>query len=128
MRIILATLLFIIPICSFADTLTFQWDEVTTDVNGDPVVDLQGYKLYVSKESGVYTTPKATSTEPKAIITETAIGKYYAVVTAYNSAGESSHSNEISFEVKAKVPSAPQKLNFVQKIFAFIKSIFRIFA
>ncbi len=55
---------------------------------------------------------------------ENNVGKYFAVVTAYNAVGESARSNEVTFEVKAKVPSAPKNLSFIQKVVAFLKSFF----
>lgn len=118
-------LIMILPALAFADTFTFNWDAVTKDVNGNTLAVAPGYKLYISSTAGQYgTTPVATVTAPTAIVTETKVGKYYAVATAYTALGESAPSNEVTFEVKAGVPAAPTKLTFIQKLIAFIKSIF----
>jgi predicted phage tail protein len=106
---------------AYSDTLTFTW--VAPPVSEQAPVD--GYKLYISKVAGEYSiTPKATVTGTSAIVSETAIGKYFAVVTAYNTAGESGRSNEVTFEVKARAPGAPTGLTFIQRLIAFIKSFF----
>lgn len=118
-------LIMILPALAFADTFTFSWDAVTKDVNGNTLAVAPGYKLYISSTSGQYgTTASATTTAPTTVITENKVGKYYAVVTAYTAVGESAPSNEVTFEVKASVPAAPTKLTFIQKLIAFIKSLF----
>jgi hypothetical protein len=106
-KIILAVLIALTPLVSRADTIQFAWDAVTQGIDGQPVVGLLGYKLYISNTAGTYTTPRITATGTTTSITENAVGTYYAVVRAYNEVGESGNSNEISFTIKAKVPGAP---------------------
>lgn len=103
---------------AYADTFNLSWDAVTTDAQGDPVVGLTGYRLYVSNSPIKATWPPIASLAPQLIaapatsatVTRTALGKYYAVVTAHNEGGESGPSNEIMFEVKVKPPSNPTNL------------------
>ena len=122
----LIALLLILPALTFADTFTFSWDAVTKDVNGNTLATAPGYKLYISSTAGQYgTAASATTAEPTAVVTENKVGKYYAVVKAYTAVGESAPSNEVTFEVKAGVPAAPTKLTFIQKLIAFIKSLFK---
>jgi len=116
MKKVLLALLLLAPLRTYADTITFVWDAVTTGVDGQPVVGLIGYKLYTSKTSGVYAAPVktvTTSATPTSSVIEPLIGKYFAVVTAYNEAGESAKSSEVSYEVKAKVPTAPVQFKTV---------------
>ncbi len=106
-RLILALCL-CFPIAVRADSYTVIWDPVTLGVDGLPVVGLLGYKLYVSTMPGVYgATPKVTVMTNSTVISETMIGTYYAVVRAYNQAGESANSSEVTFQVKPKIPTAP---------------------
>lgn len=122
----LIALLLILPALSFADTFTFNWDAVTKDVDGRVLTVAPGYKLYISTTAGQYgSTAAATTTAPTAVVTENKVGKYYAVVKAYTAVGESAPSNEVTFEVKASVPAAPGNLTFIQKLIAFIKSLFK---
>ena len=73
-----------------AATATLAWNPVT-----DPTLD--GYKLYVGTASGLYTRTitvgNLISYTVDSLMTRTT---YYFSVTAYNSAGESSPSNEVS--------------------------------
>jgi hypothetical protein len=73
-----------------ATTATLAWATVT-----DPTLD--GYKVYVGTASGLYTriidVGNITSYIVDSLPTATT---YYFAVTAYNSAGESSPSNEVS--------------------------------
>ncbi len=73
-----------------ATTATLAWNPVTDQT-------LDGYKVYVGTASGLY-----TSTITVGNLTSYTVGSltpgttYYFAVTAYNSAGESSPSNEVS--------------------------------
>jgi len=73
-----------------AATATLAWSPVN-----DPTLD--GYKVYVGTTSGLYTRTitvgNLTSYTVDSLTTRTT---YYFSVTAYNSAGESSPSNEVS--------------------------------
>ncbi len=120
----------LIPSLAFADSIQIKWDPPTTDSDGNPITetDISGYKLYTSTVDGTYTTtPKATTTETEATIVETKVGKYFAVVTAYNESGESTYSNQVTYEVKRKIPGAPRNLTFLQKVIASLKELSELF-
>lgn len=114
MRSLIIALCLIVANVAKADSINFAWDPVTDGVDGLPVVGLFGYKLYISTTAGTYgTTAEATVTGASATVTKTAIGTYFAVVRAYNETGESANSNEVSFQVRAKVPNAPTQFKRV---------------
>ncbi len=73
-----------------ATTATLTWNPVT-----DPTLD--GYKVYVGTASGLYTRTITVGNLTSYTIDSLATGTtYFFTVTAYNSAGESSPSNEVS--------------------------------
>ena len=84
------------------DTVTLTWSAPTTNVDGTPLTDLAGYKIYYGTSSGNYSTtmdypdPTLTTTTfaiPKGIM-------HYFVATAYDSSGdESDFSNEVQKEL-----------------------------
>lgn len=85
-----------------AEPFTLSWD-----ANVDPV---DGYKVYQRGALGIYdpTAPLATlgpvTTYPGTVPDVTVDTTYYWVVTAFNSAGESGQSNEVSKLFVAPVP------------------------
>lgn len=110
-RLFLALLLLATP--ALSDTINLAWDKPTEDTEGNPLQELTGYKIYISNASGVYTSaPLATITPPTEnySFTQALTGTYYFVATAYNSTGESEHSNEVSTVVTSKLPSKVQNL------------------
>lgn len=114
MKNILLALCLLIPGIVRADNINFAWDAVTQGIDGQPVVGLLGYKLYISNAAGTYTDPaRVIVTGTTTTIAVNPIGTYFAVVRAYNEVGESANSNEISFQVKAKVPNAPTQFKRV---------------
>lgn len=73
-----------------ATTATLAWNPVTDQT-------LNGYKVYVGTASGLYTrTITVGNLTSYTVESLTAGTTYYFAVTAYNSAGESSPSNEVS--------------------------------
>jgi hypothetical protein len=108
MKKLILALCLLIPAFVRADNISFIWDPVTTGIDGQPVIGLLGYKLYVSNTAGTYgAAPKIQVTGNTTVITENVIGTYFAIVRAYNEAGESANSNEVTFQVRPKVPNAP---------------------
>lgn len=102
-KLLLAALLIASPAWA-QQAATFVWDASTG--GGAP----DGYKLYISQTAGSYgTTAAATVTGTTHTIT-VPVGKHYAVVTAYNSSGESAKSNEVMFESKLLAPGVPAGL------------------
>lgn len=104
-KIILALLLLAAP--AFADTINLAWDKVTLGVDDLPLQELTGYKVYKGTAAGDYSTPLVTITPATENYSfeQSIIGTYFFVVTAYNSVGESGHSNEVSAVVNPKVPA-----------------------
>ena len=77
----------------FAGTATLMWNAPTGST-------VSGYNLYYGTTSNP--TTKATIANPvttAAIVNITSGKTYYFTVTAYNTAGESTHSNQISYLV-----------------------------
>ena len=91
---------------------TLTWDAPTTNIDGSPLIDLLGYKVYHSQASGVY-----TDTDSKDVGNVTSVniqntvgnlkGNWCFVVTAYDAdLNESDYSNEVcaTFSKKASPP------------------------
>ncbi len=71
-------------------TATLAWTPVV-----DPTLD--GYKVYIGTASGLYTRTITVGNATSYVVDSlTARTTYYFTVTAYNSAGESTPSNEVS--------------------------------
>ena len=105
-----ATVLIALP---FKNKTTLTWDAVTTNVDGSPITDLGGYKLYHSQVSGTY-----TDADSKDVGNVTSVniqntignlkGNWCFVVTAQDITGnESDFSNEVcaDFVVKKQKPA-----------------------
>lgn len=92
-----------------AETINFAWDPVTLGADGKPVQGLLGYKLYLSRTSGLYKYPSTfiSASKTTASVNLTTGGEYFAVVRAYNGAGESGNSNEVKFTVVVPPPAPP---------------------
>lgn len=107
--------LLLLPSIAFADTVKVTWDAVTLDASGGPVQGLLGYKLYVSTQSGVYAAPKVTvgPNVLEASFDEKVSGKYFAILKAFNAAGESKASPEGTFEIAVKPPAPPKTMKFL---------------
>lgn len=112
-----ATILIALP---FKQKNILKWEAVTTNVDGSPAIDLDGYKVYWTQTKGVY-----TNTNSKEVGKVTSInindtignlkGLYCFVVTAYDiSKNESDFSNEVceSFIIKKSSPK-----NLISAIF-----------
>jgi len=91
---------------------TLTWESPTTNIDGSPLTDLAGYKVYHSQASGIY-----TDTDSKDVGNVTSIniqntignlkGNWCFVATAYNTdLNESDFSNEVCamFSKKASPP------------------------
>ena len=92
---------------------TLTWEPPTTNIDGSPLTDLAGFKVYYSQASGVYTDTQSKDVGNVVtvnIVQTMAItpkGNYCFVVTAYDVAGnESDYSNEVcaTFSKKASPP------------------------
>jgi len=83
---------------AYGNTVTLSWVPPVTDINGAPLTDIGGYKLYYGSSSRNYThvinVGRDTTYEVNNL-TEGLI--YYFAVTAYDTAGnESNYSHEVS--------------------------------
>ena len=82
------------------------------DANPEP--DIKGYRLHWGTETGAYPiTVDVGNTTTGTLEVPATAGLYYAVVTAYNTAGlESLPSNEVSFSVVG--PSRPTGVKMIR--------------
>lgn len=101
-----------VTIPAFGADITLSWEAPTKNVDGTPLTDLAGYKIYSSKISGVYN--KEDAIDVGNVLTKTLINlcecTYYFVATAYDTSGnESEYSNEVGKVVKI-APAAPYDL------------------
>jgi hypothetical protein len=80
-------------------SVTLAWDPLTTNVDGTPLTDLSGYRLYCGATSQVYTTVIDVGPDTTATVTNRFSGPtYFFAVTAYNAVGtESALSTEVAW-------------------------------
>lgn len=107
-RIVCLWIMLFIPLVSCAHALpTIQknmlsWIAPTTNVDGSPLTDLKGYKVYWSSQSGIYTDLQSKDVGNVVLVDIKKVignltGTYYFVVTAIDIKGnESAFSNEVS--------------------------------
>jgi len=85
-------------------TISLAWDAPTTNVDGSPLTDLAGYKVYVGTATGVYgnSIDVGTAIQSGNTVTYSLSGltpgqTYYIAVTAYDiENNESTYSNEVT--------------------------------
>ena len=92
-----------------AETVTLAWDR-------NPEPDVIGYQLYYGIVSGIYSQIVNAGNATEVVIPGLEPGiTYYAIVTAFNTAGlESFRSEELAFEVEASPHSRPATLIFLE--------------
>lgn len=74
----------------------FSWAPVTTNVDGSPLTDLGGYKVYYGTESGVFPNSIDVGNNISCTIDGLASGNtYYLAVTSYDTAGNESNFSPI---------------------------------
>src|SRR3990167_8212526 len=105
-----------------ANKTLFYWTPPTTNVDGTPLTDLSGYKVYCGNSTGNYTIAKDTRMQlPKVsgeveylisnVIPAAGDKQWFCALAAYDDAGnESGYSNEISFFLDAVQPDVPTGL------------------
>jgi len=83
-------------------TINLAWDAPTTNVDGSPLTDLAGYKVYVGTAPGTYGTSVNVGNVTTYILSGLTSGQtYYIAVTAYDyDNNESDYSNEVSGPAK----------------------------
>jgi hypothetical protein len=90
----------------FAGEASLSWDPPTTNTDGSPLTDLNGYIVYYGTESGNY----SQSIDVGNVTTYTVINltpgtTYYFAVTAYDTSGnESAYSNEVNKVIQDSNP------------------------
>lgn len=74
----------------------FTWAPVTTNVDGSPLTDLGGYKVYYGTESGIFPNSIDVGNNISCIIDNLTPGNtYYLAVTSYDTAGNESNFSPI---------------------------------
>jgi len=90
-----------------ADIVTLEWDGPTTNVDGSPLTDLGGYRVYYGNQSGVYGTPVDVGNVTSYVI-NLSDGNWFFAVTSYDTSGnESDYSNECNKLIDTIKPSPP---------------------
>jgi hypothetical protein len=90
------------PANSTSNNVTLSWQSPTENADGSPLLDLRGFKVHYGAASKVYSdTIQVTNPGLSTYVVQNLTsGKYYFIVTAYNSAGaESAYSPEVSTTV-----------------------------
>ena len=84
-----------IPPVSGIVSASLTWEAPTTNENGDPLTDLEGYKVHYGTSTGNYTYIADISNSTSASISNLSPGTWCFVVTSYDTSGnESSYSSE----------------------------------
>lgn len=79
------------------NSATLTWEAPTTNVDGTPINDLAGFKIYYGTSSGNYTQAVDAGNATTYTFNNLSPGMYYFTVTAYDTSGyESGFSNEVS--------------------------------
>ncbi len=91
-------IIFLTPAPLFAGTASLSWVAPTTNVDGTPLTDLAGYKIYYGTSSGNYTSNINIGNATNYQVANLTNGLiYYFAVTASDTSGnESGYSNEAS--------------------------------
>jgi hypothetical protein len=83
---------------SIAGVVTLNWQPPAENVDGTPLTDLSGYRIYYGEQSKEYAN-RETVLDPRAVKHDVALvsGSYYFAMTALDSEGnESGYSNEVT--------------------------------
>ena len=93
---------------AFGAPVTLSWDAPTTNEDGSPLTDLDGYTLYWSAVSGDYSAPIGNLDVGNVLtVTVDAPDNSYFVVRAYDQTGnQSANSNEVLFMLAPDVPTS----------------------
>ncbi|MGD9676507.1 MAG: hypothetical protein AB7V19_07480 [Candidatus Bipolaricaulia bacterium] len=112
------------PLFEIRGGTTLNWIAPTQNVDGTPLTDLAGYRIYYGKTSGLYDgnleVPVSSATSsPVSLTLESELDDFwYFAMTAYDTDGnESAYSNEVGKRLQVVVidnrPPAPPVLQSV---------------
>ncbi len=93
-----------------ANKTKLSWSPPTTNVDGTPLTDLGGYKIYCGIAARTYNVIKDVGNVVEYLILNMVSkdGTYFCAVTAYDTTGnESAYSNEVSFTIDYTAPNPP---------------------
>ncbi len=80
--------------------VTLNWDPPTTNIDGTPLTDLAGYRVYFGTDSGVYVYKNDVGNSTSCTIGGLTPGFWCFAVTAYDLSGnESDYSNEVCLDI-----------------------------
>jgi hypothetical protein len=93
----LVIILFFSPAALFAGEVTFNWSAPAFNVDGTPLKDLSGFKIYYGTASRLYDGSIDVGNVSTARVSNLTDGlTYYFAITAYDTSGnESGYSNEV---------------------------------
>ncbi len=96
----------------YASDVSLTWDAPIMNVDGSPLTDLKGYKVYYGTESNNYSENIDVGNVTNYTVSNLSDGTtYYFAVTAYDTSGnESDYSNEVS---KTIIPEKPADISVI---------------
>jgi PKD repeat protein len=99
--LIFILIIFFYSATALAASVTLSWNPPTTNIDGTPLTDLAGFKIYYGTESGKYSVNIDAGSASSYTVNNLFSGlTYYFAVTAYDAAGtESTFSNEVSLSI-----------------------------
>lgn len=91
---------------AFAGDATLTWTPPTTHMDGTPLTDLAGYRVYYGTSSGSYGTPIDVGNRTEYTFTGLGPGTYYFTISAFDASGnESGLAREVSKSFSGQVSS-----------------------
>ena len=77
-------------------SITLSWDAPTLNIDGSPIHDLGGYKIYYGQGPANYTVTVDIGNSTSAVLSDLTSGTWCFASTSYDNSGhESSYSNEV---------------------------------
>jgi len=88
-------------------SVTLAWDAPITNVDGSPLTDLAGYKIYYGTSPGNFTTEKNIGNVTTYTVPDLAYGTYYFAVKAYDTGGNHSEYSSPNYGLCVNVSATP---------------------
>ena len=80
--------------------VTLSWEAPTLNIDGSPLADLGGYKIYYGPGSGNYTFTVDIGNSTSTVLSDLTSGTWCFATTSYDASGnESTYSNEVCTEI-----------------------------